>query len=288
MTMQGSAIRNAMTVDVEDYYHVAAFSDVVREADWSNFESRVERNTNVVLSLFAERNVKATFFVLGWVAERHPQIVRQIHAQGHEIACHGYSHRLVFRQSPQEFKSETLKSKQIIEDAAGVAVLGYRASTYSIVSSCLWALDVLVEAGFKYDSSIFPVRHDVYGIPGSQTVPHKLRTPQGAELVEFPLTAADLVGAKLPVAGGGYFRLFPYALSHWGLSQMNNRARAPFVFYLHPWEVDPGQPRIAGRLSSRLRHYNNLSKCVPRLKRLLGDFRFGTMRESLADYGLAL
>ncbi len=209
-----------------------------------------------------------------------------IAARGHEIACHGFSHRLVYEQSPIEFREETLRSKKLLEDITGSAVLGYRAASYSIVSKSLWALDVLVELGFIYDSSIFPVRHDRYGIPNAERVPYRMSTPNGASIVEWPLATAMILGCRLPVAGGGYFRLLPYWISRWGLASINRRERRPFIFYLHPWEIDPGQPHVSASWLSRFRHYTNLEKCEERLRRLLGEFRFGTARDSLVQLGL--
>jgi polysaccharide deacetylase family protein (PEP-CTERM system associated) len=279
-------VPNALTVDVEDYFHVSALAPSVHRDSWASRESRVLGNTRRLLELFEHVRVRATFFVLGWVAEREPQLVREIAAGGHELACHGFSHRLVYEQSPQEFREETLRSKRLLEDATGAPVHGYRAASYSIVKRSLWALDILAEAGFAYDSSIFPVRHDRYGIPDAERKPHRLTTPGGASIVEWPLAAARILGFRLPVAGGGYFRLLPYAVSRWGLASINRRERQPFIFYLHPWEIDPDQPRVPARWLSRFRHYTNLDKCEPRLRRLLGEFRFGTARDSLAQLGL--
>ena len=279
-------VPNALTVDVEDYFHVSALAPSIDRGSWGSRESRVVGNTHRLLDLFGQFGVRGTFFVLGWVAERHPQLVKDIAAAGHEIACHGFSHRLVYEQSPQEFREETLRSKGVLEDAIGAAVLGYRAASYSIVRRSLWALDILAEAGFTYDSSIFPVHHDRYGIPGAERNPHRMATPGGRSIVEWPLAAASVLGFRLPVAGGGYFRLLPYALSRWGLASINRRDQRPFIFYLHPWEIDPGQPRVRVNWLSSFRHYTNLDKCEARLRRLLGEFRFGTARDSLSQLGL--
>jgi polysaccharide deacetylase family protein (PEP-CTERM system associated) len=282
----GNSVPNALTVDVEDYFHVSALAPSIHRDSWTSRESRVVANTHRLLALFEQFGVRGTFFVLGWVAERHPQLVKDIAAGGHEIACHGFSHRLVYDQSPEEFREETLRSKNLLEDVTGAPVLGYRAASYSIVRRSLWALDILAELGFTYDSSIFPVRHDRYGIPDAERVPHRMRTPGGQSIVEWPLAAANVLGFRLPVAGGGYFRLLPYALSRWGLASINRRDRKPFIFYLHPWEIDPAQPRIPARWLSRFRHYTNLGKCEERLRRLLGEFRFGTARDGLVQLGL--
>jgi polysaccharide deacetylase family protein (PEP-CTERM system associated) len=280
------SLTNALTVDVEDYFHVAALAPSIPRDSWDSRESRVVGNTRKLLSMFEQFDVKGTFFVLGWVAERHPELIRDIAADGHEIACHGYSHRLVYEQSPEEFHEETVRSKSLLEDITGARVLGYRAASYSVVRDSLWALDILVELGFTYDSSIFPVRHDRYGIPDAERAPHRLTTPKGKSLVEWPLATASVLGARLPVAGGGYFRLLPYWLSHWGLESINRRERRPFIFYLHPWEIDPGQPRVNASWLSRFRHYTNLGKCEERLRRLLSEFKFGTAKEGLLQLGL--
>jgi polysaccharide deacetylase family protein (PEP-CTERM system associated) len=279
-------VPNALTVDVEDYFHVAALAPNIHRDTWTSRESRVVGNTQRLLAIFEQFDVRGTFFVLGWVAERHPQLVRDIAAHGHEIACHGFSHRLVYEQSPEEFYAETLRSKNLLEDITGSAVLGYRAASYSIVRESLWALDILVELGFVYDSSIFPVRHDRYGIPNAERAPHRMSTPNGKFIAEWPLATAKILGFRLPVAGGGYFRLLPYWLSRWGLASINRRELRPFIFYLHPWEIDPGQPRVAASSLSRFRHYTNLGKCEERLRRLLEEFRFDTARNGLVQMGL--
>jgi polysaccharide deacetylase family protein (PEP-CTERM system associated) len=282
----GPSTANALTVDVEDYFHVSALASSVPRDAWDARESRVVGNTRRLLDTFERHEVRGTFFVLGWVAERHPELVRDIAARGHEIACHGYSHRLVYEQTPSEFRGETERAKRLLEDLTGGAVLGYRAASYSIVRQSLWALDVLAELGFTYDSSIFPVHHDRYGIPDAARTPHVMRTPGGASIVEWPLATARIFGLRIPVAGGGYFRLFPYWFSRWGLASINRDELQPFIFYLHPWEIDPGQPRISASLLSRFRHYTNLGKCERRLERLLGDFPFGTVRDCLGRLGL--
>ena len=279
------AIQNALTVDVEDYFQVSAFAKSINHIDWDNHPLRVEKNTRRLLDLFDETQVKATFFVLGWVADRVPQLVKEIADRGHEVACHGYSHQLVYNQTQEVFREETIRSKKLLEDLSQQPVHGYRAASYSITKDSLWALDILAEAGFEYDSSIFPVRHDRYGIPDANERPHALKTPQGHSLVEFPLSTAKIFNHKLPVAGGGYFRLYPYALTKAGLSQINRRQQ-PFIFYLHPWEIDPDQPRVEAGWFSRFRHYNNLDKCESRLHNLLSDFEFGTAWNVLNTLGL--
>lgn len=274
-------MRNALTVDVEDYFQVAAFARQIDPATWDQIPLRVERNTQRLLDLFAEQGVRATFFVLGWVAERCPGLVRAIADHGHEIACHGYSHQLIYGQTPAVFREETMRAKACLEDQAQRPVLGYRAASYSITQRSLWALDVLAELGFAYDSSIFPIRHDRYGIPGSPRWPYRLTTPNGGSLLEFPPSTLSILGYRLPVAGGGYFRLYPYPFTRFALARLNRVEGQSFIFYLHPWEIDPGQPRIPAGWLSTFRHYTNLSRCEARLWRLLRDFRFATVREVL-------
>jgi polysaccharide deacetylase family protein (PEP-CTERM system associated) len=279
-------IVNAFSVDVEDYFQVAALSPAIARESWPTRESRVERNTAVILDLLAERSIRGTFFVLGWIAERHPALVKQIAAAGHEIASHGYSHQLIYAQSREDFYAETVRSKSVLEDLSGQAVIGYRAASFSITRRSLWALDVLAELGFLYDSSIFPIRHDLYGIPGASADPGPVTAPSGATLIEFPMSAARFFGVKVPVSGGGYFRLLPYAVTRHGLRQINDSRDLPFTFYLHPWEIDPGQPRVEVGWLSRFRHYTNLDRCEARLRRLLGEFRFAPMCEVLRGRGL--
>ncbi len=276
---------NALTIDVEDYYQVTAFESSVRVADWERCESRVERNTQVILEGLAGSDTRATFFILGWVAERHPQLVRAIDAAGHEVASHGYAHQRVYTQTPTRFREETRRAKACLEDIIGRSIFGYRAASYSITSASLWALDILQEVGFIYDSSIFPVRHDFYGIPDHPRFCHVLSGDGHAGLVEFPMSTIRLGTFNLPIAGGGYFRLYPYALSRWGIRRLNHVEQQPAVVYLHPWEVDPQQPRLPVRGLSRFRHYVNLKKTLPRLQRLLRDFEFGPMTQVLREHG---
>lgn len=278
-------IRNALTVDVEDYFQVSAFADNIEQHEWDEHPLRVEDNTYKLLDLFDEYQVKATFFILGWVAERQRDLVLEIARRGHEVASHGYSHQLVYNQTPEVFQQETVRAKSILEDIIQQPVLGYRAASYSITKKSLWALDILAESGFVYDSSIFPVRHDRYGMPDTPEHPYHLKTPAGYSIIEFPLSTAKILNYRLPVAGGGYFRLYPYWLSKVGLKQIN-RQQKPFIFYLHPWEVDPEQPRISASWFSRFRHYNNLDKCEPRLRNLMSDFQFTTTWDVISDLGL--
>jgi polysaccharide deacetylase family protein (PEP-CTERM system associated) len=276
-------MRNALTVDVEDYFQVAAFARQIHPATWDGIPLRVEANTKRLLDLFAEHQVNATFFVLGWVAERCPGLVRAIVERGHEVACHGYSHQLIYDQTPAVFREETARAKACLEDQTQRPVLGYRAASYSITQRSLWALDTLVELGFAYDSSIFPIHHDRYGIPGSPRWPHRLRAPAGGSLVEFPPSTLELLGYRLPVGGGGYFRLYPYAVTRFALRRLNQAERRAFIFYVHPWEIDPDQPPIESGWLSSFRHYTNLSRCEGRLRQLLRDFQFTTVQNVLDD-----
>ena len=237
-----------------------------------HLNAELKVNTHKILSLLDKREQKATFFVLGWVAARYPKLVNEISDLGHEVASHGMSHQLIYNQEIDVFRQETIDSKKLLEDIIQKPVLGYRAATYSITNDSLWALDILAEAGFKYDSSIFPMRHDNYGIHDINPAPHILTTPNGSELVEFPISTLKSRFATLPIAGGGYFRLFPYFFSRWALKKIN-QSEAPFLFYIHPWEVDPDQPKVSGiSRFSKFRHYNNLDKCESRLADLLNDF----------------
>lgn len=277
---------NAFTVDVEDYFHVAALSETISPDQWESCESRVVRNTHRILDLLDEAHTKGTFFILGWEAERQPALVKEIHSRGHEIASHGYSHQLIYDQSPELFREETIKSKRILSDLIQEDIIGYRAASYSITEKSLWALDILAEAGFKYDSSIFPVHHDRYGIPGASPEPHQIQLNNNQSIVEFPLSTSDFLGKKLPIAGGGYFRIFPYWFFKWQFGKAVKIRSS--VFYLHPWEVDPDQPKISVSRLSKFRHYRNLDKTEIRLKNLLSSFSFTTMREALKKTGFEL
>ena len=272
-------VLNAMTVDVEEHFQVSAFEGTVDRADWEQIPSRVEANTARLLELFERTGVRATFFVLGWVAERRPRLVRRIADAGHEIASHGYSHRLIYEQRREEFRQETLRSRGLLQELTGAPVRGYRAASFSIRRGNLWALDVLAEAGFEYDSSLFPVRHDRYGIPGAPRSMHRLQTPGGGRLIEIPPSTIALPGTNLPVAGGGYLRLYPEALTRWAIERLNRREEMPAVVYVHPWEVDPTQPRIAAPWFSRFRHYRGLESTEGKLRTLISRFRFAPMAE---------
>jgi polysaccharide deacetylase family protein (PEP-CTERM system associated) len=280
--------RSIFSVDVEDYFHVEAFAGRIDRRNWGDFECRVERNTEHILDLLDDCHVRATFFILGWVAERYPKLVRRIAERGHELACHSYWHRLVYKLSPEEFRDDTSLAKNTIEQAAGVRVHGYRAPSFSIISRSAWALDVLAELGFQYDSSVFPVSHDVYGVSSSPRGPFREETPFGP-IVEFPLATFRYgIGPNLPVAGGGYLRILPYWYTKAGVERAW-REGLPVVSYIHPWELDPEQPRLPGPLKSRLRHYTNLRMAEKRLRMLLALSEFSSFRDSgLVQSALAL
>lgn len=317
---------SALTIDVEEYFQVHAFSDVIRRKDWDSLESRVEKSTYRLLDLLDSTDgqpttdhgpggkPRATFFILGWIAERYPALVREIHSRGHEVACHGYIHQLVNRQSRESFTKDVAKAKQILEDLIGVEVIGYRAPSFSITKHTLCALEILCELGFRYDSSIFPIRHDFYGIPGAPRYPflidfsngnlasqlknpkylHKIgnygnsrhRQPNDSTstglFIEFPLTTFSVLGLNLPCSGGGYFRTFPYWFTRWGLKRIHNSGLSTAIFYLHPWELDLDFPRIKGSTRrARFRTYVNLKKTESRFKRLLNDFNFVPLKSIL-------
>jgi polysaccharide deacetylase family protein (PEP-CTERM system associated) len=276
------SVVNALTVDVEDYFQVSAFDATVPRERWADYESRVCVNTERLLGIFEEAGVRATFFTLGWVAERFPSLVRRIAAGDHELASHGFGHQLVYGMTPDQFRQDVRRAKTIIEDLSGQRVEGFRAPSYSITRRSLWALDVLIEEGYRYDASIFPIRHDRYGIPDAPRHPWLVQREGGA-LLEVPPSTVRWAGTNLPVAGGGYFRLLPYWFTRWGMRRINAREGRPAVFYLHPWEIDPGQPRLPASALTRVRHYRNLAETERRLGRLLGEFEFGPVCEVLKD-----
>jgi polysaccharide deacetylase family protein (PEP-CTERM system associated) len=277
---------NAFSIDVEDYFHVEALAPSIPRSEWSKMEYRCEASMQKLLELMAEHGVRGTMFVLGWVAERSPHLVREIVRAGHEVACHGFSHRLVYKQEREEFFQETNRAKKLLEDLTGKPVLGYRAASFSIIEQSMWALDCLIDLGFAYDSSVFPMRHDRYGMPDAELAPYKMTAPSGRSIVEFPMSVATIGNLRIPVSGGGYFRILPYAVTRAGLRQINRARQQPFMFYLHPWEVDPGQPRIKASWFSQFRHYTNIARCESRLRQLMTDFRFATARQVLAAEGL--
>ena len=274
-------IRNAMSVDVEDYFQVQAFAPVIARSAWDSFAPRVEANVGRILDRFAAASVRGTFFTLGWIAERHPRMVRRIVADGHELASHGYGHALVHTLDAAQFRADVRRARQILEDIGGVAVTGYRAPTFSLGARTPWAFPALEEEGHRYSSSTYPIRHDLYGEPDAPRFPYR---PAGTTLVELPLTTVPLGGRNFPLAGGGYFRLLPYRLFRAGLMRLNRRERRPGIFYFHPWEIDPGQPRIGGASRvARFRHYLNLAAMPGRLDRLLHDFSWDRMDAVFAD-----
>jgi polysaccharide deacetylase family protein (PEP-CTERM system associated) len=267
------SIANAMTVDVEDYFHVSGFEHVVARARWDSYESRVVRNTERLLQLFADADVRATFFVLGWVAERFPSLIRRIAAERHEIASHGHSHRLIYEQSPAEFREDVRRAKAELECAIGASVAGYRAPSFSVTRASMWALDVLAEEGHTYDASIYPIRHDRYGIHDASRQIHWIaRGPLG--IWELPGSTVRRGGINWPIGGGGYFRQLPYGLTRAAFRYLNHVEQQPAIFYIHPWEIDPLQPRLNASVVSRLRHYRNLDVAEARLVQLLRDFQF--------------
>jgi polysaccharide deacetylase family protein (PEP-CTERM system associated) len=267
---------NAMTVDVEDYFHVSVFDGLVSRDRWDTLESRVCRNTDRLLEMFNERDVKATFFVLGWVAERFGDLVKRIAAAGHEVASHGYEHRLIYDQTPEDFRDDVRRAKGLLEDRSGQRVNGFRAPSFSVTARSLWAIDVLIEEGYTYDASIFPIHHDRYGIPSSPRHPYVLSGRVGA-LVEMPASTVRFGSLNFPVGGGGYFRLLPYAWTRLGIARINRKEQRPAIFYLHPWEIDPDQPRLHASLIGRFRHYRNLDRTEDRLRALLSEFRFSPL-----------
>jgi polysaccharide deacetylase family protein (PEP-CTERM system associated) len=277
----GASLPNAMTVDVEDYFHVSAFEAHVSRHRWDRFESRVCRNTDRLLDLFAEHDVTATFFVLGWVADRHPDLVRRIALAGHEIASHGYWHRLTYDLSPSEFRDDVRRAKATLEAISGLPVLGYRAPSFSITKRSYWALDVLIEEGHVYDSSIYPIHHDRYGVPDAPRHCYPIRRASGT-IWELPGSTVRHFGKNLPIGGGGYFRLLPYGWTRRGIRHVNTVEGKPVIFYLHPWEIDSEQPRLEASALSRFRHYRNLAATEPRLRQLLAEFRFGPISSILS------
>jgi len=324
-----SHITNVLSIDLEDYYMVSAFESVVRRKDWDRYESRIERNSRIILKILSEsesntpqyenRNtafctqhpvsgVKATFFCLAWIAEKYPALIKEIASHGHEIASHGCDHRLVYHMTPDQFRADVRKSKKILEDITGKEVIGYRAPSYSITEKSLWALRILAEEGYRYDSSIFPIYHDRYGIPAAPRYPFVIGPNNGWDLssaellnvhdmnfkkkfgpspncdviIEFPISTTSIIGVNAPVSGGGYFRLLPYAVIKRALRKINKQEGTPFIIYLHPWEIDPGQPRLSNiSMLSKFRHYINLGKTASKLRTLLSDFSFSTVRGTL-------
>ena len=268
-----TGIKNAMSIDVEDYFQVSAFAPHIRREDWDSLPCRVERNVDVILGLLDEADAKATFFTLGWIAERYPQVVRRIVENGHELASHGYGHQRASDLTPAEFREDITRAKHILEDLGGVVIRGYRAPSFSINEKNWWAVEELENAGYAYSSSIYPVRHDHYGMPDAPRFSHRIH-----DLLEVPASTFRLFDRNWPASGGGYFRLLPYELSRWMLRRINQQDRQSALFYFHPWEIDPGQPRIAGLgAKTRFRHYVNLNRMEAKLERLLTDFQWQRM-----------
>ena len=278
--MVSTTITNALTIDVEDYFQVSAFAPYIARTDWERRECRVERNVDRILALLDEHDTEATFFTLGWIAERYPQVVRRIAAEGHEVASHGYGHQRASDLNEAEFRADIERAKGVLEDLIGISVAGYRAPSFSIGPGNLWALDTLAQTGHRYSSSIYPIRHDHYGMPDAPRFAH----PAADGLIEIPITTLRMFNRNLPSSGGGYFRLLPYALSRWMLRQVNATDKESAVFYFHPWEIDLEQPRIAGiDRKTRFRHYVNLHRMEKRLQSLLGDFKWGRMDRLFLD-----
>ena len=277
-----SLLTHILSVDVEDYFQVEAFAGQVSRQSWDNWPSRVVDNTQRVLDLFDAHQAKATFFFVGWVAARFPHLVREVQSRGHELACHSYWHHTVYSLTCDEFRADTRKAKRVIEDACGVAVNGYRAPSWSITRQCPWALDILAEEGFTYDSSIYPIHHDLYGVPGAKRFPYTHACANGLKIMEFPPATLRFLATNFPVAGGGYLRIFPSAFTELAFREFENTYRERVVVYLHPWELDPEQPRICGPLKSRFRHYTNLRRMRARVSAILQRHRFAPFREVLS------
>jgi polysaccharide deacetylase family protein (PEP-CTERM system associated) len=277
-------VLNALTIDVEDYFMVSAFSGFVEMDTWYRYESRVVSNTLRVLDILEEYGFKGTFFVIGWVAENYPEIVKEIDRRGHEIGCHSYSHRLIYSLGADEFAIDTRKAKSIIENVIGKEIYGYRAPSYSITETNMWALEVLAEEGFRYDSSIFPIHHDRYGYPGFHRFPVWMDAGGSGGILEIPMSTIRVLGKNIPVGGGGYLRFYPLAITEWSIRHLNEKEGKSAIVYVHPWEIDPAQPRLNGRTISMLRHYMNLDKTEGRLISLLRSFEFGAVRDVFAEF----
>lgn len=274
---------NALTVDVEDYFQVQAFAGTVPRANWNRYPLRVEQNTSRLLEMFGQRGIRATFFVLGWVAERCPGLIRQIVWAGHQIGCHGYAHQMICSGSRKEFREDLLHAKQVLEDLTGVEVKSYRAPSYSITRNTLWALEILSDAGFENDSSIFPVIHDNYGMPRAPRFPHLRSLSSGRWIREFPPSTLRFFGVNVPIAGGGYFRLVPYGITAWAIRRINEQEQQPAMVYLHPWEIDPDQPKIYAHWRSRFRHYHNLESTATKVSQMLDEFCWAPMEHVLRN-----
>lgn len=276
-------MNNALSIDLEEYFQIHALSGLIDPQTWPDFPSSVEENTVRILNLLEERRIQTTFFCLGWIAEHHREVIRRIHGKGHEIACHGYAHQVIYQQDQDKFRIDVSRAKHILEDIIGEPVIGYRAPTYSITDETLWALHILEDVGFRYDSSIFPIYHDNYGIPDAPRFPYRI---PDSSLVEFPISTLKLGAVNIPISGGGYFRFLPYSLTKIGLKILAGGNR-PFVFYIHPWELNPDTPRVAGMdFLSRFRTYIGIERSFRRFSRLLSDFPFAPLRDVLKEQGL--
>jgi polysaccharide deacetylase family protein (PEP-CTERM system associated) len=277
--MQANPMKNVMSVDVEDYFHVEAFASNILAEEWHSYPPRVDRNVSRILELFAKYRVRATFFLLGWVAEKFPHLSQEIAAAGHEIGCHGYAHRRLHTMTPGQFQQDLRRATALLSDQAGRPIRSFRAPSFSIVRATLWAYDILSEEGYSFDSSVFPVRHDLYGIPDAKRFPHWTTLHQNAGIFEFPLSTLSYHGVNVGVGGGGYLRWIPYGITYWALRRINLEEHQPVAVYFHPWEIDPDQPRLRAGIKSRLRHYTNLSTTEGKIERLLHDFQFSTLSE---------
>jgi len=275
-------MKNALTIDLEDYYHVTAFAAQAAPGDWQSKRSRIEGSTDKLLQQFSDAECKATFFVLGWLAESKPALIRHIADLGHEIACHSHKHRTVYEMTPSEFREDTYRAKELLEQVSGKAIVGYRAPSFSIAEKSLWAFEILLELGFTFDSSVFPVRHPNYGMPAAPRFPFLVSTPRGT-IVEFPMPTLALGRTRSPIGGGAYLRLLPYWYTRWGIGFINSQEEKPVCVYLHPWELDADQPRMRGSLSAHLRHYFGLRGTEAKLRKLLADFEFSTLGSLVAE-----
>jgi len=274
-----NSIINGLSIDVEDYFQVSNFEKKIPFEKWNELELRVQPNTMQILDLLDKYNINATFFILGWIAMKKPELITEIAKRGHEIASHGFRHQLVYNLTPDEFRNDIRKTKDILEQLSGKKVVGYRAPSYSITKSSFWAMDILFECGYKYDSSIFPIRHHRYGIIDFPRFKKTVCLNNGNTICELPVSTAKILGKNFPVGGGAYFRLFPYVLSKWGLRKINETENQPFVFYFHPWEIDYGQPRFECSMFTKLRHYGNLDVMEHKLNKLFSSFKFGPLKD---------
>lgn len=274
--------RNVFSVDLEDYYMVSGFSGAIRFEDWDRFEGRIEGSTEKLLDLLHRHDVRATFFVLGWVARKYPDLIRRIHSNGHEIASHGYNHKPVFGMTPEEFQRDMTLTRDILEDITSETVIGYRAPSYSITRESIWALGILIKLGFRYDSSIFPIHHDFYGYPDFARSPVAVTVEGAGKILEIPMSTIRILGRNIPVCGGGYFRLYPFAFTEWSIRHLNRQENLPAIFYIHPWELDEGQPKVNAGAIRTLRHRINIAKTESRIRELLNIFPFCSFREWLS------